>query len=75
MMPITASTLPPKVSPVDYLGRHVLPVLVSGLEETLRVAKKTEVQQLIIHWLQDISCNSSVDSPPPSPHGNLVHNY
>jgi hypothetical protein len=65
MMPITALALPPKVSPVDYLERHVLPVLVSGLEETLRVAKKTEVQRLIIHWFQDF--NSSFCPPPPPP--------
>ena len=37
-------TTVPKETPVGYLEKCVLPLLLAGLEETLRVAKKTEVQ-------------------------------
>ena len=36
-------TTVPRDTPVEYLERQVLPLLLAGLEETLRVAKKTEV--------------------------------
>ena len=46
-------------TPSQYLERHVFPVLLPGIEETLQVAKKTEVCIPIVILLRT-TCNGSV---------------
>ena len=54
------SVLPSSLeTPSQYLERHVFPVLLPGIEETLQVAKKTEVCIPIVILLRT-TCNGSV---------------